>query len=198
MPYKPLIIACQTIGNEVQILVEKTVALETLEAGLHNHGQRLKDAIAVSVNRVDGNYDPIVLGYGLCANAVLGLSTDKSTLIIPSIAMMPGSSEAYQALLKDNPGTYFLSRGWIDSRITLLDEFENLVERYGQKRALWVQKKMFQNYAQLVYVDTNMAPSTAQESIAKSAAAYMDLSYRKVAGTAELLKDATVNSGEYT
>ena len=69
-PHKPLVIACQTIINEVRMLAQASVALEMLEAGLHNHTQRLKDALATLVNRADGNYDPIVLGYGLCANAV--------------------------------------------------------------------------------------------------------------------------------
>ena len=190
-PHNPLLIACQTIINEVHTLVEERVAFETLEAGLHNYAQRLTDALAASVNKADGNFDPIILGYGLCGNAVLGLSTRKSTLIIPKaddcIAMMLGSTQAYQALLKEHPGTYFLSRGWVDSRITLLDEFKELTERYGESRALWVQKKMFQNYEHLVYVETDTASSAAQETIAKSAAAHMDLSYRKITGTSELL-----------
>lgn len=189
--HKPLLIACQTIINEMCLTSEGNIAYEVLEAGLHSRAQRLKDALAASVSKADGIYDPIVLGYGLCANAVLGLSARKSTLIVPRaddcIAMMLGSSEAYKQLLAENPGTYFLSRGWVDSRITQLDEFEDLVQRYGKKRALWVQKKMFNNYQRLVYVDTETAPSAEQEAFAKSTATHLDLSYRKVTGTGELL-----------
>jgi hypothetical protein len=68
------------------------------------------------------------LGYRLCANAVLGLSTGKSTLVIPKandcIAMILGSSEVYGQILDGNPGTYFHPRGWVDNRSNQLDEFE--------------------------------------------------------------------------
>ena len=67
---------------------------------------------------------------------------------------MLGSSAAYRALLEEDPGAFFLSRGWIICGITPMDEFRQLSERYGAARARRVHQQMFRHYERLVYVDT--------------------------------------------
>jgi hypothetical protein len=190
--HSPLLIACETVVKEVLPLIEETITFEIVDAGLHIHAERLKNALQKAVAKADGRHDPIVLGYGLCANAVVGLTTRKSTLIVPRvddcIAMMLGSSVAYHSILKETPGTYFLSRGWIDCKITWMDEWQDLVERYGEARALWVQKQMFCHYKRLIYVDPDGTSLPKHEAIAQKAAAHMELSYQKVSGTSKLLE----------
>jgi hypothetical protein len=58
--------------------------------------------------------------------AVVGLRAAMSTLIVPRtddcIALLLGSQENYKKHLKQEPGTYFLSKGWIESGINIVEE----------------------------------------------------------------------------
>lgn len=190
--HSPLIIACEAIVNEVLPWVKESMAFETIDAGLHVRANHLKSTLQASVAKADGYHDPIILGYGLCGNAVVGLTAQRSTLIVPRvddcIAMMLGSAEAHKAIMKEYPRSYFLSRGWIDSKITLLDEWQELADRHGRERALWVQKKMFCHYRHLIYVETDSNSPARYDTAARKAASHIDLAYLKKTGTPEMLK----------
>ena len=188
----PILIGCETIITEALPFLDRPISFEAVEAGLHADAARLTTALRAATARADGRFDPIILGYGLCANAVVGIKTEKSTLIVPRvddcIAAMLGSSATYRAVMKENPGAFFLSRGWIISGITPLDEFRQLSERYGEARARRLQKQMFRHYQQLVYVDTKGDDDSGYEAQASAVAGHMELAYQKIKGTADLLK----------
>ena len=92
-------IACPAVIGELAAGATEGVDCRELEAQLHVNPERLKEALRAAVAEADKPGATIVLGYGLCSNAVLGLKTENATLVVPRvddcIAMLLGSNEAF-------------------------------------------------------------------------------------------------------
>ncbi|MGD8986108.1 MAG: DUF1638 domain-containing protein, partial [Desulfobacteraceae bacterium] len=135
--------------------------------------------------------ETIILGYGLCSMGVIGLRATHSTLVIPRIddcvAMFLGSRQAYKKELKQEPGTYFLSKGWIEAEITPLDELRMMEARYGKRRAEWVMKRMLQNYKRLAFIDMGYQDQEKYRQLSRKAAEKFNLYYQEIKGTPEFL-----------
>ncbi len=51
------------------------------------------------------------------------------------IAIFLGSCNAYKEQAKKEPGTYYLTKGWIEVGDTPFEEHKRLIEKYGEARA---------------------------------------------------------------
>jgi hypothetical protein len=144
------------------------------------------------IDEITAHTETIILGYGLCSMGVIGLKATDSTLVIPClddcIALFLGSRRAYRKALNQEPGTYFLSKGWIDSGITLLDELRSMEERYGKRRAELVMKRMLQHYRRLAFIDMGYQDQERYRQFSQRAARELNLSYQEIKGTPELLE----------
>ena len=120
-PGQTRIIACAAVLEELRPLLPPDVECLTLESGLHLRPERLKEELQKLINEVSGQAKHIIVGFGLCSMAVVGLKSEGSFLVVPRvddcIAMSLGSQEAYRNQLRKEPGTYFLSRGWIEAGV---------------------------------------------------------------------------------
>lgn len=125
------------------------------EIGLHNVPKRLKDAVQEQIDRIS---EPslIVLGYGLCGNGLDGIKSGIHTLLIAKaddcIMMLMGSREKFFEEHKKEPGTYFLSKGWLEADLNPYEEYQEVKEKYGEEKALMVMDMQYQNYKRLVFV----------------------------------------------
>jgi hypothetical protein len=63
--------------------------------------------------------------------------------------MVMGSHEAYVDDFRSNPGTYYLTRGWLDIGEDPLHEYERIVERRGVEFAERVINSLYGNYRRL-------------------------------------------------
>jgi len=164
----------------------------TLDSGLHLHPEKLQGELQTMIDRITGHTETIILGYGLCSMGVIGLKASDSTLVIPClddcIALFLGSRSAYLKALSQEPGTYFLSRGWIDARITLLDELRSMEERYGKRRAELVMRRMLQHYRRIAFIDMGYKDQKRYRQFSQEAARKLNLSYQEIKGTPELLR----------
>ena len=50
-------------------------------------------------------------------------------------AILLGSQQAYLREFRDKPGTYYLTKGWLECEGHPLGEYRECVERYGHERA---------------------------------------------------------------
>ena len=129
-----------------------------LEIGLHNAPKKLKSNIQ---ERLDQISEPslIVLGYGLCGNGLAGIRSGIHTLLVSKaddcIMLLMGSRERYFEEHRKNPGTYFLSRGWLEADLNPLEEYVEVVDKYGEKTALMVMDMQYRNYTRLVFIAHN-------------------------------------------
>jgi len=122
---------------------------------------------------------------------VIGLKASDSTLVIPClddcIALFLGSRRAYLKALSQEPGTYFLSKGWIDAGITLVDELMSMEERYGKRRAELVMRRMLQHYRRLAFIDMGYQDQERYRQFSQEAARRLNLYYQEIKGTPKLL-----------
>ena len=185
-------IACETVIQEVRSLMPPDLLFHTLESGLHLYPDKLRKALQEAVDNTPADVRTIILGFGLCSMAVVGLKARHSQLIVPRvddcIGIFLGSRQRYMEELKKEPGTYFLSKGWIEAGVTLVEEFEQMVERYGRTRAEKVQKAMLRHYVRLAFIDMGYQDGSRYRKFARHAAAQLDLRYEEIKGTNQLLK----------
>lgn len=148
--------------DELRPLLAPGTETEVFEISRHIHPKKLKDALQEAVTRADGHYDPILLGYGLCSNSVVGLKTRHSHIVIPKmhdcIGIFLGSHQAYLDEREKEPGTYFLTQGYIQGYISEangpLGDWEHVAKKYGPERADELILTMMEHYKRLVYIRT--------------------------------------------
>jgi hypothetical protein len=107
------VIACQTIGEELKPLLPCDFEMEALEYGLHNDPKRLHTQLQAAIDNTGPEFGTILIGYGMCANAIVGISSRRFRLVIPRaddcITLFLGSRQEYLRQLGQAPGTYYLT-----------------------------------------------------------------------------------------
>ncbi|MFA4030303.1 MAG: hypothetical protein GDYSWBUE_001945 [Candidatus Fervidibacterota bacterium] len=163
------VIACEIARREICFVVAKSrniVDLEFLPVGYHDEPQVGRGILQAHVDLVPkGQYDAILIGYGLCNTMLVGLTARDTRLVIPRahdcITFFLGSKERYQQVFSANPGTYFYTAGWLELPkckrresdrhglgrdelpsqnvpIAFGKSFAELVEQYGEENALYI------------------------------------------------------------
>jgi len=188
----PQIIICETVLQEMLHILPPGIEYHTIESGLHLRPEKLKIALQEMIDRISADTDRIILGFGLCSMAVIGLKAASSTLIVPlvddCIALFLGSRKLYMEQTEKEPGTYYLSKGWIEAGVTLVDEFSQVEERLGERGLEVVKKRMLEHYTRLAYIDMGNKNQKKYREFSQQAAKDFNLRYEEVKGTAELLR----------
>jgi hypothetical protein len=131
-----------------------------MDYGLHMLPRRMTTTLQDTIQCIE---EPslVVLGYGLCGNGLRGIKAGRHCLLVPRvsdcIALLLGSHEAYKKEFSAVPGTYYLSRGWLEAGSHPLSEYEGYVDKYGAERAMWLMDQQYQNYERLVLVAHSQA-----------------------------------------
>ncbi|MHA1553523.1 MAG: DUF1638 domain-containing protein [Alphaproteobacteria bacterium] len=156
-----ILLACQVMRALIgPRLAEAGVREIYMDYGLHVRPKRMAAALQAEL---DGLAKPqtVLLGYGLCGNGLAGLKAGHHTLIIPRtddcIAILLGSFDAYLQAQRENPGTYYLTRGWLESEDEPLSQYLGYVERFGTESADHVIDAMYDQYTVVCFVATNEA-----------------------------------------
>ncbi|MCB8976105.1 MAG: DUF1638 domain-containing protein [Ardenticatenaceae bacterium] len=186
------VIACATVIEEMLPLMPPDLAYEVLDFGLHLVPGSLKTRLQEAIDAAcEDGYDTVILGYGLCSMAVVGLQTRTASVVIPRvddcIACFLGSREAYTAQNKKEPGTYYLTKGWIEVSDTILDEYNRTVAKYGEARADRIMRVMLAHYKRLVYIDTGTDNQDHYREYARKVAERFNLRFEEVKGSDDLI-----------
>ena len=186
------VIACATVIEEMLPFLPPNVKTEVLDFGLHRTPEKLREALQEAIDKNCDDADIILLGYGLCSMGVVGLSAPTCTLVVPRvddcIAIFLGSNGAYRKQSEKEPGTFYLTKGWIEVCDTPDDEYNRLIERYGQKRADRVMEVMFQHYKRILYIDTGQADQERYRDSARQNAKRLNLRYEEIPGSVALIR----------
>ena len=154
------VVACDVLRREVYWCAARsreTVEVVLLPQGLHDNSDLCRERLQPLVNEADPEQcDAVVLGYGLCNNALNGLRAGRVRVVIPRahdcITLLLGSKERYAELFAARPGTYWFSSGWVECKDgqgdrappmaksglgprRLAADFDELVARYGRENA---------------------------------------------------------------
>jgi hypothetical protein len=191
-PERCKLIACAAVIEEMLPFMPAGMSHEVLDFGLHTDPKSLKRALQNAINSSAPGIEAILLGYGLCSQAVVGLRSGGRTLVIPRvddcIAIFLGSAAEYQKQCCCVPGTYYLTRGWIEFGDTPFSEYDTLVTRHGEQIARRIIKQMLKNYTRLVFINTGNDGLEHYRERARSMAEQFELRYEEIQGSDSIIR----------
>ena len=186
-----MLLACPAVTGELAEGATEGVDCRELEAHLHIKPDDLKVALRDAVAELDEPGVTIVLGYGLCSNAVLGLKTEHATLVVPRvddcIAMLLGSNEAFSREAEKERGSYYVAKAYLDECSTIVSEHDAMVAKYGSERAERMMRLVLKHYKRVVLVDTGRYDLEPLRERVGAVARIYDLAVEEVAGTTRIL-----------
>lgn len=186
------LIACAAVIDEMSPFIPSRMSHEVLDFGLHTNPKSLKRALQNAIDSSPTDIETILLGYGLCSQAVVGLRSGSRTLIIPRvddcIAIFLGSAVEYQRQYRSVPGTYYLTKGWIEFGDTPFSEYDILLKRYGEQIAQRIINQILKNYTRLAFISTGNNELEHYREHARSMAERFGLCYEEIQGSDVIIK----------
>jgi hypothetical protein len=199
-----IIIACRVLQDLFEALGFEDLSSEMkfMDYGLHRVPDKMTHALQAELDQIK-QPSLVVLGYGLCGNGLDGLHAGPHTLLIPRtddcIAILLGSYEAYRREFQSVPGTYYLSKGWLESGSHPLKEYEEIKAKYGEEEAKWMMDMQYQNYERLCLVAHNQEDLDKYRPEAQEVAQYCaqwSFRYEEILGSSAYIRqllDAAIN-----
>jgi hypothetical protein len=208
------LISCQVFCREAAAVVNRSpndVDIELLPKGLHEIGCiGMHDRLQAAIDRVDvSRYQAILLAYGFCNHAIVGLRARGLPLVVPRahdcITLLLGSRQRYRDYFESHPGVYFQSSGWIEHRANppelealsaarrhgLYDSYDELEKKYGPEKARFLFDKIGQptrHYRQLSFIEMGIEPDDRHERRTREEAARRGWKFEKIRGDLALLQ----------
>jgi hypothetical protein len=186
-----VVISCKVFEGLIDHFLPKemTSQITFLDYGLHRVPAKLAFTVQSRIDEID-TPSLIVLGYGLCGNGLNGIKARNHTLLIPRtddcIAILLGSYSRYMQEFTSEPGTYYLTKGWLESGSNPLKEYHEISEKYGPEEAEWIMDTQYQNYKRLAFIAHQEADLFNYRPSAKEVAAYCErwgMVYEEILGT---------------
>ncbi len=191
-----VIIACRVLQSMLQQLLPAESAENAIfmDYGLHRQPGKMTRVLQEEIDKIEAS-SLILLGYGLCGKGLAGIKSGKHTLKIPRvddcIAILLGSRQAYRQEFNAAPGTYYLSKGWLESGSHPLKEYEEYLEKYGAEKTAWIMDQQYQHYERLVLVGHSQSDLETYRPQALKVARYCerwDMRYEELLGSDEYVR----------
>jgi hypothetical protein len=208
------LVACEVLYRELCSLIARSphqVDLAFLPKGLHDIGSAgMVERLQAAVDSAETpGYDALLMGYALCNNGISGLRARTLPLVIPRghdcMTLFLGSRSRYQQYFTDNPGTYFLTSGWIErgesagelrqlsiqNRNGMDLTYDQLVARYGEENARYLFDELCdqtKHYRQITYIDMGLDPDSGFHDQAETRARTNQWKFDAVQGDLSLLE----------
>jgi len=152
-----VIIACETVKDELELAMKQTSCnypVVWINSEFHIDPNLLRTKLQEEIDNVK-DADNILLVYGCCGNAVIGLKASTADLVFPrtddciSMVLCQPNQK-----FERKKATYFLTKGWIESPKSLIKEYQNAIKRYGEKKTKRIFQVMLKHYNYLMLIDT--------------------------------------------
>jgi hypothetical protein len=186
-----VILSCQVLEDLLVRFLPEEMAQDVvyMDYGLHRVPSKMTWTLQDALNSIQ-QPSLVVLGYGLCGNGLRGIKSGQHTLLVPRvddcIALLLGSRRAYIREFEAVPGTYYLSKGWLESGSHPLLEYQEYVPKYGEEQAGWIMDQQYQHYERLVLVAHSQADLDAYRTQALEVASFCarwDMRYEEILGS---------------
>lgn len=172
------IIACKIIQRELASLAwccPNTLDITMIRQSYHCTPLLLHDLLQEEIDRVESDHDPhtndletfdaILLGYGLCSNALMGLHSSRYPLVIPRAhdcsTLFMGSRELYQKYFNTYKGAYFYNQSWMELGKGMDDQYmtrkyNEYMEKFEDEDTveylMQMERDMLANYRYAAYI----------------------------------------------
>ncbi len=208
------LLACKALYRECAYLSFKTanfIDATYLQQGLHDTPAILYDTLQQEIDRIDEgtdmysckprfgkDFDAIILGYGLCSNAVIGLGSKKYKIVVPRcddcIALFLGSYQKYRDYFDRHSGTYWYNASWIENGYTPSKENDEALlreytEKYGEDNATYIMETehTVKNYKRGAYVHWEEIDFPKYVQYTRDAAEHFGWEFDMVSGSSDFL-----------
>lgn len=187
-----ILIACKVLKKQIEQIGKVPHDVIYLEQGLHRYPQVLKNELQGVIN-ASKQYDAILLGYGLCSRAVIGLQAAlHQKLIIPRIddciGISMGSRNCYYKEFPAHPGTYYFTEGWVEAAEDPLKIYYEILEKYDEETAEWTTRDNLKHYERTVFIQNSDSGEDEAKAYAQKFAAFFKLSYEEMNGSLDYLR----------
>lgn len=211
------LIACKLLWREIAKVIADTdnmVDVTFVKQDYHQTPEILRKVLQEEIDKIDDNrdehtndltvndIDAILMGYGLCSNALLGIKSRRYKIVVPKAhdcsTLLMGSKEAYADFFNESGGSYVYSRGWLELGINEDEQkLERLRAEYMEKfddedaveYLLSIEKDMLKNYDTATFLNWPGFTPPKYEDMVKKIAADHDWKYKKVDGNDSLIRD---------
>jgi hypothetical protein len=183
--------------------------VEFTEKDSHNQSDKLRKIIQEKIDdSVKKKFDAILLGYGLCGNATVGLKARDTRIVIPRAhdccTLFLGSKEKFEQHFKENPSQPFSSPGYMERSDSpfhdslLRGDMENdpkymeYVEKYGEENAKYIYETMYgskTNHNRLVYIEIPETRNERYAELCRKRAEEAEMEFVPLEGSLGLLKN---------
>ncbi len=185
------------------------IDIRLVDKGLHTKPQELQRYLQGLLNEIDPNsYDAIVLGYGLCSNATVGL-TAPIKMVIPRahdcITLFLGNREKYAAEFREHPGTYWYEPDYMernsangdslglgsDNDQSVKEQYAEYVTKYGQDNADYLMQVMGawkSHYDRAAFIRVEDVPLPDYTPQVRTIARDRGWNYAEITGHSELIR----------
>ena len=199
-------IVCKVLQKEAYFCTARSrniVDVLVLRQGLHQEPEKLRGEIQKHLDNtadIQGKpYDATLLGYGLCSNGIVGLSS-QIPLIVPRghncITLLLGSKDKYKDYFDSHKGVYWFSPGWIETDTQPGKErfertLEKYIAKYGKDNARYLmaaEQNWLKEYHWATYIDWGFANSLAEKEYTKQAAEHLGWNYDILKGDSGLMQ----------
>jgi hypothetical protein len=191
-----VILACHVFQHWLeQLLPEDLNAQVTFfDYGLHAVPKNLRQTLQQAIDFIE-RPSLIVLAYGLCGKGLDQLKAGKHFLLIPRtddcIAILLGSYQAYRREMEREPGTYYLSKGWLEAGTNPLAESQKYEEKYGAETAAYLMDTQYSQYRRLALVARDQQELMMYRPQVQAVAAYCSrwqMRYEELPGSDDYLR----------
>lgn len=193
--YKRTIIACESIKDELKKVFngEKSIKLKFLPINFHRKPGKLTGVLQQAIDKAAEHSESIVLGYGLCSNATVGLTAPGIRVMIPRthdcISMYLGGQRNYKKFFFQYPGTYFLTKSWIDNQKDPLGLVENeYQQRVGDEMAKEAMDTELKNYNYIGFINNQTGNTPYYKNKSIENAQFFDKEYIELEGSDTFIK----------
>ena len=185
------IIACETVAEEIRNMIPDSTPCKFLKFGLHCTPDKLHETLQQEIDETQKDIDTILFGYGMCSRGTVALEARTFRLVIPRvddcIALFLGSRTEYTRQSRLVPGTFYLTKGWIECGDDPYTEYLKLAETYGEKKAYRIEKLFIKNYTRLALINTGNYELDKYRDYARKLAEFFDLTYEELPGSSTLI-----------
>jgi len=208
-------LSCEVLARQiyyVAALSPHVIDIELVDKGLHVEPERLHAELQRRLDAISaGRYDAITLGYGLCSNALAGLTCAHAPMVLPRahdcITLYLGSAERYAREFRATPGTYwytpdYIERGfsnddWValgaaGTEADMSKVYQEYVDKYGKDNADYLMEVMGawkQHYSRAAYIETQELRLPDYTAGVREVAERRGWVFERLAGSLIILRD---------
>ena len=175
-------------------LVPEGLSRDIVPFSYHENPERARQFLQELIDAVPDGKRHVILGYGLCSNSLVGLSSARQELVVPRvhdcIAMFFGSQKRHQQIMDEDARTLFLTKGFIEGEEGKLHlvEYPAYKERYGEEKARIYMSMILKEYRRVMLLDSGSYDLEEYRRIASSFAEEFDLHYLEEKGSDTLFR----------